>query len=162
MVKKLIYGDLEITVLEKTAVRRIDEALRKLRERYRYRAGNSSDLIEITTVDLNPIYTYISPSHKKVMGYEPEDLIGKAGFRFIHPGDKKKLLPLLKKYISKKNQNLSAGKDLDISETIEYRARDKSGNWHILQSKMTMIENEFIFISKDITEQKQTEKKRKN
>ena len=148
MTKKLTYGDVEITVLEKTAVRRVDEMLRKSRERYRYIAENTNDLIEITTVDLNPIYTYISPSHKKVMGYEPEDLIGKAGFQFIHPDDKKKLLPLLKKYINKKTQKLSDGKFLDISKTIEYRARDKSGNWHILQSMVAMIENELIFISR--------------
>ena len=61
-------------------------------ERYRLINENTSDLIAITTFSLNPVYTYLSPSHKKVLGYEPEELMGKPGIDYIHPEDKKRLL----------------------------------------------------------------------
>jgi len=71
-------------------------------EKYRLITEHTSDLIAITTFTLNPVYTYISPSHKRAIGYDPEDLIGKSSFDLIHPDDRKKLLPLLTKYISQK------------------------------------------------------------
>src|SRR4030042_6233787 len=71
-------------------------------ERYRLINENPSDLIAVTTFSLNPTYTYISLSHKKVMGYDPEDLVGKPGLDYIHPEDKKRLLPLLQKYVTLK------------------------------------------------------------
>ena len=161
LINELVELRQRITELEALEIqhKQVEKALRKSGEKYRLISESTSDLIEIATFDLNLTYTYISPSHKKVMGYEPEDLIGKSGFQFIHPDDKKKLLPLLKKYISKKTKKLFTEKDLDVSETIEYRARDKSGNWHYLQSTANIIGNELLFISRDITERRLSEQK---
>jgi hypothetical protein len=38
------------------------------------------------------------------LGYEPEELVGKSGLKFIHPDDRKKLISLLGKYIQLKNK----------------------------------------------------------
>ncbi|MFQ6083458.1 MAG: PAS domain S-box protein [Candidatus Aminicenantia bacterium] len=140
----------------KQAGKRAEEALKKSEEKYRLISENTSDLIAVTTFTLNPTYTYISPSHKKLLGYESEYLIGRSGLELVHPDDKKRLLPLLRKYISAKAKKL-IGKDSDVSETIEFRVRDKSGNWHYLQSTVNIIKNELLFISKDITERKRAE-----
>jgi len=43
----------------------------KIEERYRSITENTSDLISINTFSLDPIYTYVSPSFKKMLGYEP-------------------------------------------------------------------------------------------
>jgi PAS domain S-box-containing protein len=96
------------------------------------------------------------------LGYEPEELIGKSGLKFIHPGDRKKLIPLLGKYIQLKNKTLFSGNDTNISETIEYRYKSKSGDWYYLQSTVNIIGDELLFISKDITEQKKAEERLKN
>ena len=72
------------------------EKLSRQWERYRLISENTSDLIAVTTFEINPVFTYVSPSHEKVIGYTPEELIGKSGFDFIHPEDKKRFLPLLK------------------------------------------------------------------
>ncbi|MEN6394877.1 MAG: PAS domain S-box protein [Methanoregula sp.] len=52
------------------------DALRKSEERFRGIAERSSDLILILDKELRP--TYVSPSVKTILGYEPEDLLGKS------------------------------------------------------------------------------------
>jgi PAS domain S-box-containing protein len=126
-------------------------------DRSRLIIENTSDLIAVTTFSLNPVYTYVSPSHKRIMGYEPEDLIGKPSLELIHPDDKTNLLPLLKQYVEKKVHKLLTGKEPNLHETVQFRVRDKAGNWHYLESTANLLNGEILFISKDITERKQAE-----
>jgi len=125
--------------------------------RYRLITENTDDLIAVAKLSLNPKYTYISPSHEKIMGYKPEELLGKPCLFFVHPDDKKKLISLLRKYVSAKGKKLFTGKDSDVNATIEYRAKDKSGNWHYLESTANIMGNELLLVSKDITERNKTE-----
>jgi PAS domain S-box-containing protein len=125
-------------------------------DRYRLISENTSDLIAVTTFSLNPTYTYVSPSHKQVLGYDPEELVGKPGIDFVHPDDKKRLLPLLKKYITLRASKLLGLKNQALSERLEYRVRDKSGDWHFLESSVNLINNEILFVSRDTTRQKAT------
>lgn len=118
---------------------------------------NTDDLIAVAKFSLNPKYTYISPSHEKIMGYKPEELLGKPCLFFVHPDDKKKLISLLGKYVSVKGKKLFTGKDSDVNSIIEYRAKDKSGNWHYLESTVNIMGNELLFVSKDITERKKVQ-----
>lgn len=143
-----------------TERKKLEEELRKSEEKYRLIAESTRDLIAITTFSLNPTYTYVSPSHKIVMGYESEDLVGKPAFEFIHPHDKKELFPLLKKYVEAASKKILTGKKLDISETLEFRVRDKPGNWHYLESTANKIGQQILFISRDITERKQAEREK--
>ena len=61
---------------------------------------NTRDLIAITELDRHATFLYVSPSYQKILGYSQDELVGTSGMDFIHPEDKKTLLPLLKKYIS--------------------------------------------------------------
>ena len=130
---------------------------------YRVIMKETDDLIAAVTFTLNPTYTYISPSHKKIMGFDPEDLVGKKGFDFVHPKDRTKLLPLFKKNIAAKIKALVTGKVPDISERLEYRAMDKAGQWHYLQSTINLLKDrdELLLISRNITRQKKAEQERK-
>jgi two-component system, chemotaxis family, CheB/CheR fusion protein len=47
---------------------------------------NSTDLIAV--VDSVGKFLYTSSSHKKILGYDPKELIGKDSFIYIHPKDK--------------------------------------------------------------------------
>ncbi|MCK4246934.1 MAG: PAS domain S-box protein, partial [Methanomicrobia archaeon] len=140
-----------------TGLKGAEEKLRESEEKYRLISEGTSDMIAMTTFALNPVYTYVSSSIKRIMGYEPEDMIGKSGLDFIHPDNKKKLLPLLRKYITAKAKKLLTGKDSEISEIIEYRAIDKLGKWHYLQSTVNLVGNQMLFVSRDITEEKKME-----
>jgi len=130
----------------------IAEALQKTKDLYRLIMENTSDLI--ATLKFDSTYTYLSPSHKKIIGYSAKDLIGKRGFDFVHPDDKKRLLTLLRKYISISGKKIFTKKDSDISENIEYRVKKKDGTWRYLSSTVNMIGDEILLVSKDITESK--------
>ncbi len=127
--------------------------------RYRLIIENTNELIAVT--DLFSRYVYLSPSHKRILGYEPADLLGKSGLAFIHPDDRKLLVPLLRKYISARGKRLFTGKDSDISETFEYRFKDKNGNWRNMVSTGNIKGNDLFFITRDVTKRKQAERQLK-
>ncbi len=158
MTIKPTYEELEQRVKESDEkiikYKQVQNELRKSEKKYRLISEGTSDLIAKTTFSPKPIYTYLSPSIKLILGYEPEELVGKSGIKFIHPDDRKKLILLLGKYIQLKIKKSLPGNDTNISEIIEYRCKSKSGDWHYLQSTVNIIGDELLFISKDITEQK--------
>ncbi|MBD2204679.1 PAS domain S-box protein [Calothrix sp. FACHB-1219] len=57
------------------------EALRNSEERFRHLVETSSDLI--WEVDKNGLYTYVSPKIRDILGYEPEEVLGKSPLEFM-------------------------------------------------------------------------------
>jgi len=129
----------------------------KSEELYRLIAENTNDVITLQDFNLKATFTYVSPSMKNVAGYEPEELLGKSPFNFIHPNDRKKLFSLLKKHVNAKVKKLLTGKESTITERIEYRFKDKEGNWRDFQSTGNIVGNQLLFITRDITESKKSE-----
>ncbi len=60
-------------------------ALRESEARLERITDNMLDMI--TQTDREGVILYASLSHKEVLGYAPEDLLGKSAFEFIHPDD---------------------------------------------------------------------------
>jgi PAS domain S-box-containing protein/putative nucleotidyltransferase with HDIG domain len=135
--------------------------LEKSERKYRLIGENSPNLIATATVATNPVYTYISPSHKKILGSEPNSIIGKPCLDFLHPDDKNRMAMLLKKYVDAKKNNALAQ---DMAEIVEYRIRDRfaPGSWRHLESTVNAIDDELLFITRDITERKRAEELLKN
>lgn len=133
--------------------------LEKEAARYRAIVEDTSELIGVTTFAPNPVYTYISPSHKGVFGYEPEELVGKAGSDFIHPDDMVRLMPLMGKYLESQTRKLLTGKRVDLTEHINFRFRDKQGNYHYMESTVNLMQDEILFVSRDVTERKLAEER---
>lgn len=73
-----------------TARKRAEEALRQSEERFRALIENSSDLISVLRTDGTILYQ--SPSVTTILGYQPDELIGKNAFEFIHPDDKQQMI----------------------------------------------------------------------
>ncbi len=63
---------------------RTPETLRKSERKFRTYLENTSDLIVI--VDINRIVRYASPSLKRILGYEPEEIVGRM-VSFVYPDD---------------------------------------------------------------------------
>jgi len=141
----------------KASQKQTEKKLTKSEELYRLIAENTSDVITLHKFNLKATFTYINSSIKGSSGYEPEELIGKSPFDFIHPDDKKKLFPILKDYINTKVKKLFTGKESPATGRIEYRFKDKKGNWRHVQSTGNIVGSQLLFITRDITESKQTE-----
>ncbi|MEN8155005.1 MAG: response regulator [Acidobacteriota bacterium] len=152
-----VNKNLKNEVIEKERAR---EALKLSEKHYRLITEKTSDLISITTFSIRPVYKYVSPSHIQ-LGYTPEDLIGRSGFEFMHPGDKKKMVSLLKQYLGGKIREVVSRKDAEFRMTLEYRLYDKSGKLQYIESTVNIIGKELLFVSKLITERKKEEKEKK-
>lgn len=93
MVRKPTYEELEQRVkeLENEAFERkqAEEALRKSEEKYRSLVEATSDWI--WEVDNDGVYTYTNYKIKDILGYEPEEIIGKTPFDFMAPNEQERL-----------------------------------------------------------------------
>jgi diguanylate cyclase (GGDEF)-like protein/PAS domain S-box-containing protein len=134
--------------------RRMDKALRENEKRYRLLADNTADIINQTT--LAGIIQYVSPSHKTVLGYEPEDVLGRFAMDFVHPDDSKSVVDVVKKAI----ESQTPGK-------VEFRIRHAEGRYLWLETIGNLLFDEcgqitgMVTSSRDITERKKIEEQLK-
>ena len=66
-------------------MKKVEYTLEQSEERFRMIIENSIDLIAL--FDTEGRYTYVSPSHERILGYTSKDLIGKKLYYTIHPDD---------------------------------------------------------------------------
>ena len=101
---------------------RAEEALRRSESSFRSLIDSSSDIITV----LNPdgTYRYCSPSMKRMLGYEPQELIGQNAFDSIHPEDVSAARLLF----------LENAKELGRSDRIEFRFRHQDGSWRLFDA----------------------------
>ncbi|NQU84876.1 MAG: PAS domain S-box protein [Mariniphaga sp.] len=146
----------ELRAEKKYLKKLVDERTGELMEsedKFRLISKNTSDFISITGLDGK--YIYVSPSYN-LLGYNPEELIGKDGFDILHPEDMKRMLPMLKQVISgffKKG----------TTKRFEIRLRNKSGKYLYTESIVKLIKDntgkfQILSIVRDITERKLAEK----
>ncbi len=62
--------------------KRAEQALKDSKERFRNLVETTSDLV--WEVDENNVYTYVSPHISDLLGYAPEEVLGKTPFDFMH------------------------------------------------------------------------------
>ncbi len=122
-------------------------------------ALQSSDIL-LSVLKLNGTYIYANESHERVLQYTPDELIGTQGFDLIHPEDRKMLMlkagHYTKKFINITLRNFLSGEKNTISESVEYRIKDKTGAWHWFESVGSIVEGRMYGISREITKIKKT------
>ena len=96
---------------------------------------------------------YASPACRTLLGYEPQELVGRAPAEFLHPHD---LNALLKAHFFVLRQN--------VTYTITYRIRHKNGDYVWFETTSSAIRTseqedtqEIIGVSRDISDRKQRE-----
>ena len=152
-----VYTDCELTGVSSTCIENTEfyenkMALEEIQRHYLLLAEHTTDLI--TKYSPEGFCTYASPAVAKVLGYRPDELLGKSVFHFFHPDDLKSKHRYLTKLIDKPE------------ETICYRVRrkDESYIWLETTSKsvcdpITNETLEIIAVSRDITERKESEER---
>jgi diguanylate cyclase (GGDEF)-like protein/PAS domain S-box-containing protein len=123
-----------------------EQALRDSENRYRLVAENISDLVCL--YDLEGRYTYVSPSCKTLLGYDPEELLGLTPYDFIHPDDQAQARQEI--------HDLAARGD--IPRPFINRARTKTGEYIWVETLVKPILNEagqvtqFQTTARDVTD----------
>ncbi len=112
--------------------------------------NNMLDLILV--IDTQGIIKYATPSHKKVLGYEPGDLIGKSALDIVHPDDMKKISSAYKKGFNTLSPVKTAFRCKQING--QYKWIESTGN--IILNDCNLL-TEVIICGRDITERKQAE-----
>jgi len=98
-----------------------ERALHESERRFRSLVENATDAIAI----LNEAGTveYVSPPLEKMLGYVPDDLLGKDAFAFVHPDDVETV----------RARFVAANRLPGHVENVEFRYRHKDGSWRHLE-----------------------------
>ncbi|GAP15338.1 protein containg PAS domain S-box [Longilinea arvoryzae] len=105
-----------------TDYRHAEEALRYREERFRSLIEQNLDIILI--VNLKGRIDYASPSVEHVLGYKPEELVGKQAITFVHADDYAKVVQAVKYGLY----------TADFGRYIEFRAPTKNGDYRIIEA----------------------------
>jgi PAS domain S-box-containing protein len=136
--------------LEREEQRRISRNLTRNEAKLRAMMQHSSDIVSI--LDIDTTIHYCSPALFKILGYMPEDIIGKKFIKFIHPED----LPIFQDFLTQSVNILS------VSKPIVMRYQHIHGDWIYLESLCCNLLQDanvqgLVINSRDITERKLAE-----
>ena len=140
-----------ITFRDVTLNKEAEEALRQSEERFRLLAENTTDLICLH--ELESPFVYASPSVKRMLGFEPEELIGASPYDLIHPEDAARVR-------SEMHQPALNG---EHHTAVTYRIRRKSGRYIWLETSGEPLFNEqgevvhILTSSRDVSERVRSE-----
>jgi len=141
----LTNGDVvwDAIILDVTAQKEAELQQQKQEEIIKQVAESASVLIYVYDLEEN-CNIYVNPEIESLLGYSPQEVqaMGKQLFiELAHPDD----LP----HIQTSLQNMLQAKENELFE-IEYRLKDKQGNWHWLISRDRIIERNKLGLPKRI------------
>jgi PAS domain S-box-containing protein len=128
------------------------EVVRRKEKEEQYLALVESIKEWVWEMNADLVHTYVSPRIRDILGYEPEEFIGKTPFDFMAPGEPERIAPLAKKILAGKEQFAS----------LKTTALHKNGRViHFEASGRPFFDEKGAFLGyrgscHDITEQKKT------
>ncbi len=134
-----------------TTERELREALRESEELFRLLAENSTDVIGRLAADQR--IEYVSPASRTVYGYEPEAMVGRYGWEFIHPDD-----------LAAMTGDFSARSSGPHTITNTYRVLRGDGDYVHIEAKVRALHDpesgelvEFHTVARDVSDRRQAE-----
>ena len=130
-----------------------ESALAQSEGRYRALAVNSSDLVTIIELETST-FTYVSPSITRLLGYDPDELLGASGFDLFHPDDVDRVAEVATEAFA---TGMTAG-------PLTYRARHRDGSWRWHESVLTNLGSDpsvmgIVTNTRDVTDRVVTEQR---
>ncbi|MDX1662637.1 MAG: response regulator [Candidatus Promineifilaceae bacterium] len=127
-----------------------EAALQKREAYFRTVIENALDITIILRPDGQILY--MSPSVRRVLGYEPGALVGNSALELIHPDDRTRVQRVLEAMAQRAN----------ATALIDMRVRHRDGSWRFLESVGRNLLEEpavggLIVNSRDVTERKAAE-----
>ncbi|MEB3279192.1 MAG: PAS domain S-box protein [Lyngbya sp.] len=130
--------------------KRAEAALTESEARYRLLAENAKDMISTHTCE--GVFLYVSPASRHLLGYEPDELLGRSLYEFFHPTD-----------AAAWQRTYTVVGQLPDEYTTTYRVRRRDGNYVWFETTSRAIASDqsvepmILCISRDITLRKQAE-----
>jgi PAS domain S-box-containing protein len=133
-----------------TKTAKVDERLRRTDALFRLIEDSATDLI--ATIDLRGTIRQVSNALSSMLGYQPEDVLGKQSIDYVHPDDRARVARV---FAARSEQT-----------RLIYRQRRKDGsfawvevNASVVRDKTTGAPQEVMGVLRDITERKRAEDK---
>ena len=144
--KKVVFGCYRDVSKRKLAVEKVE----KVRQHYQAIIENAPDGIALISGEGN--FKFVSPSARRIFGYDPIEEITANPNANTHPDDLQMVLDNLVRLLD----------DATYIPTIQYRFQDKQGNWKWVESTFTNLLAEpsvesIVINFRDITARKQVE-----
>jgi len=129
---------------------RAKRAIEHTRKRFDKLVQNSTDVISIVSADAR--FEYLSPSAERILGYEPEEMVGENIFDYAHPEDRSEAAESF----------FEAVEDHDQRPVVQFRFKHPDGSWPVIESRGRNLLDDphiegFVVNSRDITERKRHE-----
>ncbi|MEX0660649.1 MAG: PAS domain S-box protein [Balneolaceae bacterium] len=120
------------------------EEIKRSKEHYQHLIENAGEII--TVLNFDGTIRFENPALKRILGYQPDEVVDKNLFNYIHPDDSNKVKQALIR-VKRKTGNKSS---------LEFRYQHKDGTWRHLESFAKniidpMLGPGFLFNSRDIT-----------
>lgn len=132
-----------------THIENAEQNLIESERKFRFISENITDFISI--IDNDGRFLYASPSAEKVIGYNPDELIGEESIYIIHPDDVPEFIEdVLEKAVFEKT-----------ASQLRYRILSKSGNYYWVETYFKPIVDaknqttSIICSTRDVTEREQ-------
>lgn len=141
--QKLASQNRELTALS--------AALRESEARYRMLVEHGSDVI--TVVDADGVIRYTSPSVRRILGHDPDEMRGRNGFELVHPDDLERIRAIRDERVEIPG----------ITSPVELRCRHADGSWRTLEAVANNQLHEpgingILISSRDISDRKEAER----
>jgi PAS domain S-box-containing protein len=141
-------------MVDVTPLKDAEAALRRSEEEFRTLAEGASDLISRHAADGTILY--VSPACRTILGFEPQELVGRPNREFFHPEEAERVLGAVRE---------AARTGAVRSETFRVRRKDGSYAW--VESRFRALrENgravEFVAVTRDVTERVRLEEMRRD
>ena len=127
-----------------------EAVLRRSEAHLRSLIENASDIIAI--LDAQGILRYVSPSAERVLGYPPQQVLGKQVAALVHADDVAEV----------NTTSLEALNSPGVTRSVTFRLRHRDGSWRICEAIGKNLLDDpavcgFVVHTRDITERKQAE-----
>ncbi|MHB8970366.1 MAG: PAS domain-containing protein [Pirellulaceae bacterium] len=139
---------IQVTVRDISAIKEAEAALRESEMKHRLILDHSVDLI--WSLNVEGVFTYLSPSWKRVTGYEPSSIHGMSFQPLVHPEDVPACMVALSRAI----------KTGEAFQNLEFQVHHADGSWHWHCATAAPVRGpdgevvSMVGVSRDITEQK--------
>ncbi|HNV45986.1 MAG TPA: PAS domain S-box protein [Spirochaetota bacterium] len=135
--------------IDATELKEAERAILESEERFRTMIEHSTEMISI--LDWHGVIRYQSQSTRRILGYSPEELVGRRFVDLVHDDDAHQVVVTLTGSLKRMNEEIVA----------EYRFRDREGHYRVLESTGVNLKNSLIngilLNTRDITDRKAAE-----